>query len=97
MRGRPEAAALLERIIDLAADELGIDPVDIRLRNFVRADEFPYTTEVGTTYDIGDYALALREAVRRAGYEELRAEQADRRERGDRCPTRYRRRARMSR
>ncbi len=81
--GRPEAAAMLERILDMAAAELDIDPVVIRRRNFLRADEFPYTTVTGVTYDIGDYDAALTEALRIAGYEELRAEQAVRRERGD--------------
>ncbi len=82
--GRPEATAFLERIIDLAADELGIDPVELRRRNLLRADEFPYTTCTGTTYDCGDYQAALDEAVRLAGYDELRREQAARRARGDR-------------
>ena len=82
--GRPEAAAMLERIMDIAADELGIDPVELRLKNLLDGDIFPYTTLMGTTYDSGDYALALREAVRASGYEELRAEQAARRARGDR-------------
>ena len=81
--GRPEAAAILERIIDMAADELGIDPVELRRRNFLQPDEFPYTTVTGVTYDSGDYDAALDEALRIAGYDELRAEQAARRERGD--------------
>ncbi len=81
--GRPEAAAMLERILDMAADELEIDPVEIRRRNFLRPDEFPYSTVTGVTYDVGDYDAALTEALRVAGYEELRAEQAARRERGD--------------
>jgi aerobic carbon-monoxide dehydrogenase large subunit len=82
--GRPEAAALVERAVDLVADELGLDPVDVRRRNFIPADAFPYTTATGATYDAGDYARALDEAVRLAGYEDLRREQAARRERGDR-------------
>jgi carbon-monoxide dehydrogenase large subunit len=81
--GRPEAAAMLERILDMAAAELGLDPVTIRRRNFLRPDEFPYSTVTGVTYDIGDYDAALTEALRIAGYDELRAEQAARRERGD--------------
>jgi aerobic carbon-monoxide dehydrogenase large subunit len=81
--GRPEAAGYLERIMDMAAAELGIDPVEIRRRNLLPPDAFPYTTEVGTTYDNGDYAAPLDEALRVAGYRELRAEQAARRERGD--------------
>ncbi len=81
--GRPEAAALLERILDMAADELDIDPVDIRKHNFLAPDEFPLTTVTGANYDVGEYARALDEAVRVAGYDELRRDQAARRERGD--------------
>ena len=81
--GRPEAAAMLERILDMAAAELGMDPVAIRRRNFLHPDEFPYSTVTGVTYDVGDYDAALTEALRIAGYDELRAEQAARRERGD--------------
>ena len=81
--GRPEAAAMLERIMDIAADELDIDPVELRLKNLLGREVFPYTTLTGVTYDSGDYAVALREAVRVSGYAELRAEQAARRERGD--------------
>jgi len=82
--GRPEAAELLERVMDLAAVELGVDPVELRRRNLIGAEEFPYTTRTGTVYDSGDYAAALDEAVRLAGYEELRAEQARRRLEGER-------------
>lgn len=82
--GRPEAAALLERIIDMAAVELDIDPVEIRRRNFLTPDQFPFTTLTGTTYDNGDYDRALTAAVDRSGYDALRAEQARRREHGDR-------------
>lgn len=81
--GRPEATAFLERIIDMAADELGIDPVEIRKRNFLQPEEFPLSTVTGANYDVGEYAKALDEAVRVAGYDELRAEQRARRERGD--------------
>lgn len=81
--GRPEATAMLERIIDMAADELGIDPVEIRRKNFIASDAFPYTTVTGAEYDVGDYVKALDEAVRIAGYDELRAEQQARRDRGD--------------
>jgi aerobic carbon-monoxide dehydrogenase large subunit len=82
--GRPEAAAMLERIIDIAAAELGIDPVSMRRRNFLSPDEFPYHTVMRTEYDSGDYDRALTEALRVAGYDELRREQAERRARGDR-------------
>lgn len=80
--GRPEASAMLERVIDMAAVELGLDPTEIRRRNLLRPDEFPITTVVGTEYDSGDYQLALDEVLRLAGYDELRAEQARRREAG---------------
>lgn len=82
--GRPEASAFLERIMDMAADELEIDPVELRRRNLIGADEFPYRTRMGTTYDSGAYEVALGEALRRADYDALRAEQAERRRRGDR-------------
>ncbi len=81
--GRPEAAEMLERLVDLAADELGLDPVEIRRRNFIAPDAFPFSTLAGMTYDNGDYDLPLREALRLADYDGLRAEQAVRRERGD--------------
>lgn len=81
--GRPEATAHLERIMDLAADELGLDPVEIRRINFLDPAAFPHTTGPGARYDVGDYDLPLREALRLAGYDTLRAEQAARRENGD--------------
>jgi aerobic carbon-monoxide dehydrogenase large subunit len=77
--GRPEAAALIERAVDLLADELEIDPVELRRRNLIPPDAFPHTTASGARYDTGDYAKSLDEAVRLAGYDELRAEQARRR------------------
>ncbi len=80
--GRPEATAYLERIIDIAADELDIDPVEIRRRNLLRADQFPFSTLTGMTYDVGDYAASLDEVVRLADYRALRAEQAARRASG---------------
>jgi aerobic carbon-monoxide dehydrogenase large subunit len=82
--GRPEAAAFLERIIDMAADELAMDPAEFRRKNFIQPDEFPLTTITGASYDSGDYELALDEALRIADYPALLAEQAARRERGDR-------------
>jgi aerobic carbon-monoxide dehydrogenase large subunit len=81
--GRPEAASLVERILDMAADELDMDPVELRRKNLIRPDEFPYTTATGVTYDSGDYDAPLREALRVADYDGLLAEQAARRERGD--------------
>ncbi len=74
--GRPEAAAMIERLVDVAADELGIDPVELRRRNLIQPDAFPFHTLTGLTYDSGDYDLPLREALRIADYDALRAEQA---------------------
>ncbi len=82
--GRPEAAACIERTIDVLASELGLDPAEIRRRNFVSNAAFPYTTATGTPYDVGDYAGALERALDAAGYDDLRAEQARRRADGDR-------------
>ncbi len=81
--GRPEATQMLERIIDIAAVELGLDPVEIRRRNLLAPERFPLTTVTGANYDVGDYSLALDEALRVADYDELRREQATRRTRGD--------------
>jgi aerobic carbon-monoxide dehydrogenase large subunit len=81
--GRPEATAHIERMMDIAAAELGMDPVELRRRNFIRPDEFPYETLSGVRYDVGDYDLSLREALRLVDYEKLREEQAARREAGD--------------
>ena len=81
--GRPEAAALLERILDIAADELGVAPEEIRRRNFVQPEQFPWDTFAGRTYDSGDYDLPLTEALRLADVEGARAEQARRRDAGD--------------
>jgi aerobic carbon-monoxide dehydrogenase large subunit len=76
--GRPEATALIERAMDMLAAELEMDPVELRRRNFIRPDEFPHTTVTGVTYDTGDYEKPLDEALRLVGYDELRAEQAER-------------------
>jgi carbon-monoxide dehydrogenase large subunit len=81
--GRPEAAAMLERAMDMLAQELSLDPVELRRRNLIPPDAFPYKTKGGYTYDSGDYGRALDEAVKLAGYDELRREQARRRESGD--------------
>ena len=82
--GRPEATALVERAVDLLAAELRLDPAELRRRNLIPAGAFPYQTAVGACYDSGDYAGALRRVVEAAGYDRLRAEQAERRGRGDR-------------
>ncbi|UAL31618.1 xanthine dehydrogenase family protein molybdopterin-binding subunit [Nocardioides rotundus] len=82
--GRPEAAALLERVMDLAAAEVGLPPEELRRRNFVSPDDFPWESHAGATYDSGDYDLPLTEALRLADVEGVRAEQARRREAGAR-------------
>jgi carbon-monoxide dehydrogenase large subunit len=81
--GRPEATAAIERAVDLFAAEIGMDPADVRRRNLIPPDKFPYATASGAVYDTGDYATALDKVLAAAGYRELRAEQARRRERGD--------------
>ena len=76
-----EAVYLVERLVDLLADELGVDPVALRLQNFLRPEQFPYTSRTGWIYDSGDYETTMREALRIAGYDDLRREQAEKRER----------------
>ena len=82
--GRPEATSLIERLVDQAARETGHDPIELRKRNFIKPEQFPFTTKVGTPYDSGDYAMTLDKVVELADYAGLRAEQADRIARGDR-------------
>ncbi len=79
--GRPEATYGIERIMDELAVELGLDPMEVRRRNWI--EQFPYTTVAGLTYDSGDYAAATDKAMELFGYDALRAEQAARRESGD--------------
>ncbi|PJK29861.1 xanthine dehydrogenase family protein molybdopterin-binding subunit [Minwuia thermotolerans] len=78
--GRPEATYLLERVIDLAADEMGMDPVEIRRKNFIQPDQFPYATPVALTYDTGDYEATLTAALKAADWDgfEARREEAKR-------------------
>ncbi|MGZ4762905.1 MAG: xanthine dehydrogenase family protein molybdopterin-binding subunit [Ilumatobacteraceae bacterium] len=82
--GRPEATALLERAVSQAAIELGIDQIELRRRNLLTDDVFPFTTLTGITYDSGAYSTPLDEAARLSGYEDLLRDQAARRARGDR-------------
>jgi carbon-monoxide dehydrogenase large subunit len=82
--GRPEATAAVERAMDLFAAEAGIDAVEVRRRNLIPKFDEPYTTASEQTYDCGDYESALDAVLERAGYAELRAEQAARRASGDR-------------
>ncbi|MXV92677.1 MAG: molybdopterin-dependent oxidoreductase [Chloroflexi bacterium] len=74
--GRPEAIYYIERAIDLIAGELDIDPADVRRRNYIQPEQFPYKTPTGSTYDTGDYETNLDTALRAADYPALRAEQA---------------------
>lgn len=73
--GRPEATHGIERTVDILAAELKMDPTEIRFKNFVREDEFPFETGTGLSYDSGDYAAPLRKAMEIVGYHSLREEQ----------------------
>ena len=81
--GRPEATFAVERIMDELAAELGLDPLELRQRNWISHDEFPYTTVTGLTYDSGNYEAATARAAELFGYDALRREQAERRQRDD--------------
>jgi carbon-monoxide dehydrogenase large subunit len=81
--GRPEASYFLERIVDVMAAELGIDPVELRRRNVIPSDHFPYNTPAHANYDSGRYGEALERLVVESGYDALRAEQRRRREQKD--------------
>jgi carbon-monoxide dehydrogenase large subunit len=74
--GRPEAAYYIERIVDMVADELGLDPAEVRRKNFIPHDAFPYETPTGQTYDSGNYTLTLDRALEMADVPRLREEQA---------------------
>jgi len=76
-----EAAYLIERLVDVLAYELKLDPAELRMRNLLRPEQFPYPSPTGWEYDSGDYPRALRLALDMAGYEKLREEQAAQRER----------------
>jgi aerobic carbon-monoxide dehydrogenase large subunit len=81
--GRPEAAVAIERMVDRFAAEIGMDPADVRRINLIPRFMEAYTTGIGTAYDVGDYPESLERALRAAGYDELRTEQARRRASGD--------------
>ncbi|MFD5469772.1 xanthine dehydrogenase family protein molybdopterin-binding subunit [Streptomyces sp. NPDC127105] len=81
--GRPEATYAIERAMDELAAEVGLDPVEVRRRNWIRHEEFPYTSIAGLTYDSGNYEAATEKALALFGYDDLRAEQQKRNERGD--------------
>jgi carbon-monoxide dehydrogenase large subunit len=80
--GRPEATQALERAMDMFAADLSMDPAEVRRKNFIPKDAFPYQTASGAHYDIGDYERALDLALEQAGYAQLREEQAARRDNG---------------
>jgi carbon-monoxide dehydrogenase large subunit len=82
--GRPEATFAIERIVDELAHELGIEPLELRERNWIKHEEFPYTTICGLTYDSGNYEAATAKAKELFDYDGLRREQAERNARGDR-------------
>ncbi len=81
--GRPEATYVIERVMDLVAREVGKDPTEVRRLNFIQPDQFPYKSAAGSVYDTGDYEPALDKAMEMIGYKELRAEQARRKDNGD--------------
>ncbi|MGZ4804445.1 MAG: xanthine dehydrogenase family protein molybdopterin-binding subunit, partial [Acidimicrobiia bacterium] len=81
--GRPEATYAIERAMDALAAKVGVDPVEIRRRNYIKPEQFPYDSPAGLVFDSGNYDGALDEALRLAGYDALRADQAARRARGD--------------
>ena len=78
-----EGVYLVERMVDLLAAELGLDPAELRMRNLIRPEQFPYTCPTGWEYDSGDYPRALQLALDMAGYDALRQEQAEKRARGE--------------
>ena len=81
--GRPEAAYYIERLVNCIADELGMDPADVRRKNFIAPNAFPYKTPTGPTYDSGEYARALDKVLTISHYDDLRAEQQRRIDAGD--------------
>jgi len=78
-----EAVHAIERMTDILAHEIGMDPAELRLKNFIRPEQFPYRTPTGWEYDSGNYPAALRKAMEIIGYDELRREQAGKRARGE--------------
>ncbi len=78
-----EAVYLIERMVDVLAYELEMDPAELRLKNFIKPEQFPYETKTGWIYDSGNYEPTMRKAMAMAGYDELRAEQAEKRTRGE--------------
>jgi carbon-monoxide dehydrogenase large subunit len=80
--GRPEACYLLERTMDIAAQALKTDPAELRRKNLIGKDRFPFQTQVALTYDSGNYAPTLERALKMVGYEHFRSQQAEERKKG---------------
>src|SRR5690606_28132877 len=80
--GRPEATYQIERMVDLCADEIGMDPVEVRRKNLIRAEEFPYDNALGLQYDSGNYHRALEKALEMIDYDAFRKEQEEARKQG---------------
>lgn len=78
-----EASYLIERVMNILAQRLKMDPAELRLKNFIRKEQFPYHSPTGWVYDSGDYEKTLKLALERIGYEQLRKEQAEKRARGE--------------
>jgi aerobic carbon-monoxide dehydrogenase large subunit len=80
--GRPEATHLVERMVDIVAEKLNMDPVDVRKKNFIQPKDFPFTQHFGLVIDSGDYEKSLDKALQLAGYDDLRKQQAEMRKQG---------------
>lgn len=78
-----EAAYFIERIVDCLAQEIGMDPAELRLKNLIKPEQFPYTSPTGWEYDSGQYEKTMRLAMEMVGYDDLRKEQAEKRTRGE--------------
>jgi aerobic carbon-monoxide dehydrogenase large subunit len=78
-----EAVHMIERMVDVLADELGMDAAELRFKNFIQPEQFPYKSPTGWEYDSGNYPAALQKALDKIGYQELLKEQAEKRERGE--------------
>ncbi len=78
-----EAVYVIERMVDILAHKLGMDPAELRMKNFIPAEKFPYKSVLGWTYDSGNYAPALKKAMDRIGYYDLRKEQEEKRKKGE--------------
>jgi carbon-monoxide dehydrogenase large subunit len=78
-----EAVHMIERMVDVLADEIGKDPAELRFQNFIQPEQFPYTSPTGWEYDSGDYPTALKKVLDSIGYDDLKREQAEKRARGE--------------